>query len=140
MYMINRDSLNLQILTFFILIHLWLRFVFINVLAISHMRKSHLAVRQHDFVRTAGQGASCGDVLCDRLPTQEARVPLHWNLYLWVRAEFGGRPSVCRVCKERVKVYCLSSHIRAFPLSALPGRVVCQALARAPKIQNAVEA
>lgn len=80
MYMINTDSLNLQIFTFFILIHPWLRFVFINVLAISHMRKSRVAVRQHDFVRTAGQGPSHGDVLCDRLPNQEARGPLHWNL------------------------------------------------------------
>lgn len=138
--MINRDSLNWQIFTFFILMHLWLGFVFINVLTISHLRKSHVAVRQHDFVRTAGQGASRGDVLCDRLPNQEARAPLRWNLYLWVRTEFGGRPSVCRVCKKRVKVYCLSSHIRAVPLSALPGHVVCQALDRAPKIQNAVEA
>lgn len=137
--MINRDSLNWQIFTFFILIHLWLGFVFINVLAISHLRKSHVAVRQHDSVRTAGQGASRRDVLCDRLPNQEARTPLHWNLYLWVRTEFGGRPSVCRVCKKRVKVYCLSSHIGAVPLSALPGRVVCQALDHAPKIQNSVE-
>lgn len=69
------------------------------------MRKSSIVIQQkHDLVRTPGLGPPNGEFLCDSLPNQKASIPLHWNLYLWARAEFSDYLSITVMPGVQIKV------------------------------------
>lgn len=125
MYMISRNSLNLQIFKFFTLIHLWLRFILTNLLTVSHEVKhsSHLPttwLNKDTWVKHA-------------LPPY----PPRWGVPLIRRPVscFGiciceweqSSVTIClqQWCKKGFKVCYLISHFHAFPGPALACSSLC---------------